>query len=112
MYKYSWKTSRSHMHSVGGGEGRWQPQGRWRLSGWHRGGGSTTEQVEAAAEEERQDSVGGELGGSVCTGGRPEAHKLERLPAPSPAAPWPHQRLLLPGWPELVTPDRAVWVIA
>ena len=100
------------MHSVGGGEGRWQPQGRWRLSGWHRGGGSTTEQVEAAAEEERQDSVGGELGGSVCTGGRPEAHKLERLPAPSPAAPWPHQRLLLPGWPELVTPDRAVWVTA
>lgn len=42
-------------------------------------------------------------GGSVCTGGRPEAHKLERLPAPSPAAPWPHQRLPLPGWPELVT---------
>lgn len=71
-------------------------------------------QVEAAAEEEGQDSVGGEPGGggSVGTGGRPEAHKLERLPAPSPAAPRPHQRLPLPGWPELVTPERAVWVMA
>ena len=51
-------------------------------------------------------------GCSVCTGGRPEAHKLERLPAPSSAAPRPHQRLPLPGWPELVTRERAVWVTA
>ena len=39
-----------------------KPQSGWQLSGWPRGGGSMGRQVEAAAEEEGQDSVGGEPG--------------------------------------------------